>query len=424
MTDDALRNRFSARPLPWRLQLVIVVSLVAAGAAGLVLVPKLRFAAQEDAESTAKVETAKRAPGEFYPTKEQWATLTVQRVEEKPFQPAQSTEGKIAVNEDRSTPIFSPYAGRVTRLLVQPGDRVEKHQALFAIEATDMVQAQNDFLAGKAAVNKAQSQVKLLQIVERRQRQLYEAKAGALKDWQQAQADLVAAQNDLRSAEAAFEAVRNRLRILGKSDNEIATFEAHGRINPETVIVSPISGTVIQRKVGPGQYIATGATDPAYVIGDLSTVWLIANVRESDVPKMKLGHPVEVKVLAYSDRVFTARVTYIASSVDPNTRRLQVRAEVDNSDGLLKPEMFATFSIKVGEEQASPAIPREAVVHEGATARVWVAKDDGGIELRQVKLGLARGGLVQVVGGLKPGERVVTKGSLFIDRAATGEQSS
>jgi cobalt-zinc-cadmium efflux system membrane fusion protein len=425
MADEALPNRtISARALPWRVQLVLVALLVAAVAAGLVLVPKLLSGVRQGEEPAARVDTAKGAPGEFYPTKEQWATLTVQSVEERPFRPAHSTEGKIAVNEDHSTPIFSPYAGRVTRLLVQPGDRVDKAQQLFTIEATDMVQAQNDFLTAKGAFNKAQSQVNLLQIVEKRQHALFDAKAGALKDWQQAQADLVAAQNDLRSGQAALEAVRNRLRILGKSDKEIATFEAQGKINPETPIYSPIAGTVTQRKVGPGQYIGTGASDPAYVIGDLSTVWLVANVRESDVPKMKVGQPVEVKVLAYGDRMFKARVTYIAAAVDPNTRRLQVRAEVDNAQGVLKPEMFATFSIVVGEERASPAIPREAVVYEGSTARVWVAKDDAGIELRQVKLGLANGSLVQVLEGLAAGDKVVTRGSLFIDRAATGDQSS
>jgi cobalt-zinc-cadmium efflux system membrane fusion protein len=312
----------------------------------------------------------------------------------------------------------------VIKLLAQPGDRVEKGQALFTVEATDMVQAQNDFLTAVAGLNKARSQLNLAQITERRQHQLYDAKAAALKDWQQAQADLVSAQNDTRTAEVALEAVRNRLRILGKSDREIDAFEKTGAIRPDTPIYSPIGGTITQRKIGPGQFIAAGASDPAYVVGDLSTVWLIANVRESDVPKLRVGQPVEVRVAAYPDKVFRAKVTYVASAVDPTTRRLQVRAEVENPNDELKPEMFASFSIITGEEDTGPAVPRDAIVYEGDTARVWVARSDGGIELRQIQPGLTTEDAVQVVRGLKSGEKVITRGALFIDRAASGDSSS
>src|SRR5262249_42271663 len=153
-------------------------------------------------------------------------------------------------------------------------------QSLFVIEATDTVQAQNDFIAAITALNKARSQFELAQIQNRRAQDLYAGKAVPLKDAQSAEAALVAAQNDVRSGEIALEAVRNRLRILGFSDDAITVFQTQGRISPETTIPAPIGGTVVQRKVGPGQYVQTGATDPAFVIGDLSTVWITAFVRE------------------------------------------------------------------------------------------------------------------------------------------------
>jgi membrane fusion protein, heavy metal efflux system len=359
----------------------------------------------------------------FSPTPTQWATLTVQPVEEHAFRSEYPTEGKIAVDEDQATPVFSPYAGRVTKLLTSPGATVARGEPLFVIEAADMVQAQNDFMAAVAAKNKARSQLNLAQTVETRMNNLYQSKAIALKDWQQSQADLTAAQNDLRSAEAALEAVRNRLRILGKTDDEIATFEDKGTINSATTIYAPIAGTVVQRKVGPGQYIAAGSSDPVFVIGDLSKVWLLAFMRETNASKVQIGQPIKFTVLAYPDRVFEGKINYVASSLDPNSRRLLVSATIDNSGALLKPEMFANVRVITDEGAPAPAIPREAIIYEGDIARVWVALDDKSIELRHVRLGRADGQVVEVLDGLKPGDRVITKGSLFIDRAATSGES-
>jgi cobalt-zinc-cadmium efflux system membrane fusion protein len=359
----------------------------------------------------------------FSPTPTQWATLTVQPVEEHAFRSEYPTEGKIAVDEDQATPVFSPYAGRVTKLLTSPGATVARGEPLFVIEAADMVQAQNDFMGAVAAKNKARSQLNLAQTVETRMNNLYQSKAIALKDWQQSQADLTAAQNDLRSAEAALEAVRNRLRILGKTDDEIATFEDKGTINSATTIYAPIAGTVVQRKVGPGQYIAAGSSDPVFVIGDLSKVWLLAFMRETNASKVQIGQPIKFTVLAYPDRVFEGKINYVASSLDPNSRRLLVSATIDNSGALLKPEMFANVRVITDEGAPAPAIPREAIIYEGDVARVWVALDDKSIELRQVRLGRADGQVVEVLDGLKTGDRVITKGSLFIDRAATSGES-
>lgn len=150
----------------------------------------------------------------YTPTAAEWASLTVQPVVERAFRAEHVTEGKIAVDEDRSTPVFSPYAGRVTKLLARPGDKVTQGQSLFIIEAADNVQAQNDFITASTALNKATSQLELAQIQDKRAHDLYEGKAAPLKDYQQSQATLTSAQNDMRSATTALEAARNRLRIL------------------------------------------------------------------------------------------------------------------------------------------------------------------------------------------------------------------
>jgi cobalt-zinc-cadmium efflux system membrane fusion protein len=182
-------------------------------------------------------------------------------------------------------------------------------------------------------------------------------------------------------------------------------------------VVAPIAGTVIDRQVGPGQYIQSGAANPVYTVGDLSTVWLVASLREADASTIRVGDTAEVRVLALPGKVFRARITYVAPQVDPASRRIAVRAEVANPARELKPEMFATFALVNAETaRRSPAVPSSGVVFEGEEARVWVAGGGGRIELRRVRTGRTESGLVEVVEGLKPGERVVTSGTLFIDR--------
>ena len=356
----------------------------------------------------------------YTPTPAEWASLTIEPVAERTFRAETVTEGKVAVDEDRSTPVFSPYAGRVMKLMVRPGDNVVQGQPLFVIEAADTVQAQNDFITAMTALNKAKSALALAQIQDTRAKDLFEGKAVPLKDYQQTQANLIQAQNDLRSSQTALEATRNKLRILGLTDEAITAFQEKGRIDPNTTINSPISGTVVQRKVGPGQYVNSGASDPVFVIGDLSTVWLIAFVRETDASRVSVGQEIAINVLALPGRTLTARINYVAAAIDPATRRLLVRATIDNKDGALKPEMFANVTIYSAGDHPALGVPKQALIYEGNQVRVWVAHEDKSIELRQIKTGLANGDLVEVVGNLKPGEQIVTKGSLFIDRAASG----
>ncbi len=396
---------------------VVVICIMLAVAAS-------TLARRADKVAEADISEQARRVGEFYyPTSKQWAALAVEPVSELVFHAEHLTEGKIAVDEDRATLVYSPYAGRVVKLFAKPGDTVAAGQPLFAVESPDMVQAENDFITATAGLNKAQAALNLATIVERQNKSLYETKAGPLRDLQQAQATTLAAQNDLHAAQISLEAVRNRLRILGKNDEEITKFGETGLINPLVTIYSPIAGTVVQRKVGPGQYVNTtsnsaAANDATFVIGDLSTVWLVAYVRESEAPHVHVGEAMHFSVLALPNHVFNANIAYVATSFDAATRRLMVRATIDNRDGLLKPEMFASVTIMTGEGDSSLAVPRDAIIFDGKNAHVWVARDDRSVEQRRIKTGLANGQMVQILGGLKLGEKVVTKGSLFVDRAA------
>ena len=355
----------------------------------------------------------------YVPSAAEWASLSIEPVSERVFRAEHLTEGKIAVDEDISTPIFSPFAGRVTKLLVKPSDTVARGQLLFIVEAADTVQGLNDFVAALSALNSARSKLNLAQIVEKRQNDLYAGKAVPLKDWQQSQNDLTTAQNDMRSAETALEAVRNRLRILGRTEEQIATFEQTRQISADTPIYSPIVGTVVQRKIGPGQFVNSGASDPVFVIGDLSRVWLTAFVRETEASGVAVGQEIAFSLLALPGSQFKARIDYVAAAIDPTTRRLMVRATIDNKDGLFKPEMFANVTIFSGGDRPGVGVPKQALIYEGQHVRLWVAHDDNSIELREIETGLTNGDLVEVRNNLKPGEKIVTRGSLFIDRAAT-----
>lgn len=414
-------HKFGKLPLGAKAAIILAIFCLVTGA----IVTKSKASRGNTTIAVQAESTAKKGKTYFHPTATQWSTLTVQPVAMEKFYSECLTEGKIAIDEDHVTRIFSPYAGRVTKILAAPGDSVQRGQAIFVVEAADSVQGQNDFIAALTALNKARSRVTLTQVTERRLGGLAKDKLIALKDWQEAQVNLTGAQNDLRSSDITLEAARNRLRLLGKSDEEIDAFEKTGVITPDAAVYSPLAGTIIQRKVGPGQYVNAGASDsdPVFLIGNISKVWLVAYIRESDAPKVKIGQTIKFSVLAYPDREFEGRISHVATSMDPTSHRLMVRATIDNSEGLLKPEMFASVRVLTDQGGPTAAVPREAVIYEGDTARVWIAREDQGVELRNLRLGLSSARSVQVLDGLAPGEKIITRGTLFIDRAAMSSHS-
>jgi cobalt-zinc-cadmium efflux system membrane fusion protein len=402
--------------------LALLVLLFAGGA----VVQRL-LGRSEPAPATAEA-TPQSAGAAFKPTDRQWATLKIQTVQDQVFQPAAETDGKIALDDDLVTPVFSPYSGRVTRLIARAGDSVQRGDALFAIQATELAQAQNDLISTASGLKTARAQLNLAETNEKRQHALYLSQGAALKDWQQAQVDLATAQGGMNSASIALASVRSRLRIMGKTDADIAAIEATAdplSLDADSLVRAPIGGTVVQRQIGLGQNIVSasgGASVPVFMIGDMAKVWMVANAREDDAPYLHKGDPVQVHVPAYPNRVFNGRLNYVAASLDATTHRLPVRAEVDNPDGALKPEMFASFRIITGAGVANPAVPQDAVVYEGDAAHVWLADDQAKtLTIQPIKPGRIHDGLVEVLAGLKAGEKIVTAGAVFIDRAVTGD---
>jgi cobalt-zinc-cadmium efflux system membrane fusion protein len=399
---DQTTYGLARRALPVRKQLQIVM-LIALGAAAILILgwgaAKLHAAQpqQPPAVSAATDNTLHLTPSQL-------SSLTVNSVSRLGFRSEEVADGRIALNSDTATQVFSPYSGRVIHVIAGIGQHVKKGAALFSIDATEFAQAQSD-------LRNANTQLKLALIAEERRHAAFDSKGGSQQDWQQAQADLAAAQNSL-------DAVRNRLRIFGQTDEQIAALERVQSPSPVTVVTAPIDGIVTDRQVGPGQYLQAGNPTPVYTIGDLASVWLVADVREIDAPLVEIGQPIEVRVLALPGRVFTAKLTAVGSAVDPVTRRVPVRATLENQDGKLKPQMFATFSIITSGESNALAVPEEAVVREGEAARVWVVQGANDLALRQIHTGRINNGMVEVLDGLEPGDNVVTRGSLFIDRAA------
>jgi len=330
--------------------------------------------------------------------------------------------GKVGFNEDRLTPVFTPYAGRVLELLANKGENVSKNRPLVILESPELVAAQNDLASARSDLTKAKIGLDTAQVVAERARRLHEQEAIATKDLQQAEADLTRAQDEYRRAQVALAAVENRLSLFGKDPKEIASLGE--RVDRRVVIRAPIAGTIVDRKIGPGQYIKPDAPDPLFLISDLATLWILADVYESDVALIHVGEPVEVKVPAYPARIFPAHISFVSPTVDPTTRTVRVRCLVQNSQGLLKPDMFATIKIGAAAQQSVPVVPASAVVSEGDSSLVFVEEGNGRFRRRQVQVGQEIGLKVAIASGLSVSERIATRGGLLMNELSKSQDQA
>jgi membrane fusion protein, heavy metal efflux system len=324
--------------------------------------------------------------------------------------------GQIAFNEDASTIVLTPFSGRVTRLIAKVGDDVKRGDPLFEIDSPEVVQAQTDLIAALHGLEKSKSQLSLAQRTLDRQTGLLKDKATSMREVDSARNDFAAAESDLATAQGTLTAARNKLRVIvGRDRGEVERLERERSINPLITINAPIDGTVISRKVGPGQYVRSDAADSLYGIADLTTMWLKANVPENDIASVQVGQEIEVRVTALPDKVYKARISAIGAASDSATRRVVVRSELPNPDRRLKSEMFASFKITVSGGEPLPVVPVEAVIRDGETAVVWVEREPLLFSRRKVKVGLERDGRVQVLEGVKAGEQVVGRGAVYVD---------
>jgi membrane fusion protein, heavy metal efflux system len=289
-------------------------------------------------------------------------------------------------------------------------------QPLLVIESPDLVSAINDLAEAHANEDKAKIALDAAEKAAQRARNLNSLEALATKELQAAESDLARAREDYRRSAAAVSVVRNRLSLFGKSPDEIRSLEQTitEQIDRKIVIRAPLAGTIVDRKVGPGQYVKPDTPDPLYLIGDLSNVWVTADVYETYLPQIHVGAPVEIRVAAYPDRTFPARISAINPTVDPATRTIHVRCLVPNANGSLKPEMFATIRIASAAKRTVSTVPSTAVLTRGTESFVLAEDSMGRFHKRKVKTVRDTQGYTIVEEGLTSSDRVVTSGVLLL----------
>ena len=363
--------------------------------------------------------------GVFVATPDQLAQMKVETVGDGIAGSHVDATGTISVDEDHSTPVLLPYSGQVAAVFVQAGQHVVQGQPLMKIASPDVVEARNTLAATAAARATAAAQLKIATDNAQRQQAIYQTAGGALKDYRQAQSDVVSAQSTLRSADSALTTARDKLALFGKDPAEVSQLQQAGNgsgVSTQTVYRSPVSGVVATREVAPGQYVGAGGDKPVMTIADFGHVWLIAQLPEGDAAMVHVGDAVEVTTPAYPGRTFHAVIDNVAAALDPATHRLPVRATVANPDEALKPQMFATFQIaRAATSGASILVPAAAVIHEGDTARVWVVGPNRQLHAQTVTVSGDSDGLESIASGLKRGDRIVTAGALFVNEAGSGQ---
>jgi membrane fusion protein, heavy metal efflux system len=346
--------------------------------------------------------TTKRAdPDTIQLSDTQLASLKVEPVAFRDFAIEKQAVGSINFNEDMSVQVFTPYQGRIIDLYAKVGERVDKGKTLFTIDSPDLIQAESTLIAAAGVLDLTSRTLARLQM-------LYETRAIAQKDLEQAM-------SDHQTAEGALRASRDAVRLFGKTDAEIDRIVADRRVDGTLVVNSPIAGLVTARNAAPGLLVQPGNPPAPYSVADTSTMWMLANVPEIDTPAFHVGQEVKVRVAAYPDRMFEGKITTVGAMVDPNTRRVLLRSEVEDPNFELRSGMFANFTIRVGDPAHSLAVPFNGVVREGdRTMTVWVAKDPHHFTKRTVTIGLQQDGYDQILDGLSPGESIVTEGAIFL----------
>jgi membrane fusion protein, heavy metal efflux system len=332
-------------------------------------------------------------------------SVRVDRVGYRDFPVEREAVGSIDFNNDIAVQVFAPYQGRIIEVMAKVGDDVKAGQPLFTIDSPDLIQAETTLITAAGVLENTTR-------VLRRNRMLLASQAVSQKDMDQSIADQ-------QSAEGALRAARDAVRIFGRSDADMDRIIADRRVNSSLIIHSPITGRVTLRNAAPGLFVQAGAAPAPFAVADVSTMWLIANVEEMDVPRFRLGQQVRARVMALPGRTFRGRITTVGATIDPATHRGLIRSQIDDPDHLLRPGMLATFTIETAEPQHSLAVPANGVVREGdGTMIVWVATDPRRFVRRTVKVGQFRDGYHQILEGLGPDDRVVVDGALFLSNAA------
>jgi cobalt-zinc-cadmium efflux system membrane fusion protein len=341
-------------------------------------------------------------PGEVWLTAAQMTStrLAVEPARARRLPTEVVTSGKITFDDLRVTHVSSPVTGRVTRIEAQPGQRVPRAAALAVIVSPDVGSASSDLLKAGADLSVARRDA-------RRQRELYGANAGSQRDFEEAEGAYT-------RALAEFERARRKARLLQATRPAAAG---------EYTLRAPIEGDVVARAVNPGmevQGLYDGGDAPAlFTIGELDAVWVVADVHERDLGRVKPGAAVTVRVVAYPERRFTGQADWLSADLDPKTRTAKMRSRLANPDRALKPEMYATVAIAVDAGEVL-AVPRAAILRLENQTMAFVERGPApGGRTRFQRRSLTvkdqpEATYVQVEEGLQAGERIVVAGALLL----------
>lgn len=308
--------------------------------------------------------------------------------------------GKVAYGEDRYSRISSPLQGRVIEVRAHLGDRVKAGDILLVVDSPDIAQSYSDYIKEDSDLLYATRAYELA-------KDLYENRAMALKDLKQAE-------NELVKARAEFRRAKERLLSLRVAAEELDKPLDKQKITSRFEMKSPLAGIVVERAVTLGQSVTGDSDHVLFTIADLDLLQVVADVYEHDLALVREGQSAVVKVEAYPDMEFPAKVTAVGDVVDPATRTIKVRAQVNNKSHKLKPEMFARLQLDVSDAGQFLTVPREAVLEVNGKQFVYVVEDGTRYLKREIKIAHISPSQARVVEGLTQGERIVTKGAVLI----------
>jgi cobalt-zinc-cadmium efflux system membrane fusion protein len=307
--------------------------------------------------------------------------------------------GAVAYNSFRTTPVITQVSGPVSRILIAPGQRVTKGQPMLYVASPDFSQLRSNYLKAKDAYQLAQREYA-------RAQDLYTHHAISERDMVAAESAEVQAGADLAASEAA-------LKVMGISDPD-ALIKAPPSY--EVPVLAPIGGEVVEQLVSVGQLIQP-ASSQCFTISDTSSVWVLVNIYQIDLPYVHVGDVVAIQTDAYPD-VFHGRISYIAAALDPNTRTLQARIETSNPGGKLKKDMYVVATVNAGAIKNAISVPDAAVLRDNENQPfVYAEFSSNQFGKRPVTLGESLQGQTEITGGLKPGDRVIGDGSIFLQFA-------
>ena len=305
----------------------------------------------------------------------------------------------IEMNMDRAAKISPRVTGKAVKIIASQGDRVKAGQALAYLDSVELDQIWSDY-------RKAQGKVALMRKSLQREETLFLKKISPEKD-------VLKARQELDEAEADINFAKERFRLVGVDVAQFAATKGNGS-HPLVPVTSPVGGVVIEKAVTQGEVVSPEKT--LFLVADLSTLWVVIDVYEKDMSRLRVGTGVKVSVTAFPDKVFQGKISYIADVVDEKTRTEKARVTIDNASGLLKPGMFASVLIETRNVKGERliAVPEEAVQIEGASRYVFVRVAPDKFARRDVEVGRTIGKSLEVTAGLKEGEGVAVKGAFTL----------